>query len=178
MSAPPPVHPQVVALLKEMEGDDEAAGPPELAALRASYLDTALRFGGASEPVAETRDVLAGGVPARAYRPCVPAEPLGAIVWLHGGGWVMGDLDGFDHVCRALANASGQVVVSIGYRLAPEHPFPAPVEDARAAVDLGARRGTGAARVRRVPGRRRRATRPAGTSPRWPRGGWPTGSPG
>ena len=134
MSAPPAIHPQVAALLRQMEGDDAEAAPPELAALRASYLEVALEFGGASEPVAETREVLAGGVPARAYRPCVAAEPLGAILWLHGGGWVMGDLDGFDHVCRALANASGQMVVSVDYRLAPEHPFPAPVEDARAAV--------------------------------------------
>lgn len=134
MSAPPAIHPQVAALLKEMEADDDEAGPPELAALRASYLDAALRFGGASEPVSEIRDVLAGGVPARAYRPCVAAEPLGAMLWLHGGGWVMGDLDGFDHVCRALANAAGQIVISVDYRLAPEHPFPAPVEDARAAV--------------------------------------------
>ena len=134
MSAPPAIHPQIAALLRQMEGDDEEAGPPELAALRASYLDAALQFGGASEPVAETRDVLAGGVPARSYRPCVAAEPLGAILWFHGGGWVMGDLDGFDHVCRALANASGQMVVSVDYRLAPEHPFPAPLEDARAAL--------------------------------------------
>ncbi|MBA2347943.1 MAG: alpha/beta hydrolase [Solirubrobacterales bacterium] len=152
MSAPPAIHPQVAALLKQMEGDDGEAGPPELAAMRASYLDAALRFGGASEPVAETREVLAGGVPARSYRPSVAAEPLGVIVWLHGGGWVMGDLDGFDHVCRALANASGQMVVSIGYRLAPEHPFPAPVEDARAAVgwaldDGPAQLGYDAARV-------------------------------
>ncbi len=152
MSSPPQIHPQVTALLAEQAAGQEAEGPPDLSAIRSSYLDMALRFGGAREEVADVQDVVAGGVCARAYLPAGAATPIGAIVWLHGGGWVMGDLDGFDHVCRALANASGQWVVSVDYRLAPEHPFPAARDDALAAVawalDRGARQlGYDAGRV-------------------------------
>jgi acetyl esterase len=71
---------------------------------------------------------LGGVVPVRAYRP----EGQGAlpvIAYFHGGGWAVGSIDSFDAVCRALANASGAVVASVGYRLAPEHPFPAALED-------------------------------------------------
>jgi acetyl esterase/lipase len=57
----------------------------------------------------------------------------GAIVYFHGGGWVTGDLDSHDSPCRLLAAASGCIVVAVGYRLAPEDPFPAPVDDAIAA---------------------------------------------
>ncbi|HNJ98154.1 MAG TPA: alpha/beta hydrolase [Ilumatobacteraceae bacterium] len=79
--------------------------------------------------VHEIRDLDAGGVPARLYRPSA-ATDLGLLVYFHGGGWVIGDLDGHDDVCRRLANGSGHAVLSIDYRLAPEYPFPAPVEDA------------------------------------------------
>lgn len=135
MSSPPQVHPQVTALLAEQAADQGADGPPDLAALRAGYLPSALKFGGAREEVEEVQTVVAGGVCARAYLPAQTMDPGGVIVWLHGGGWVMGDLDGFDHVCRALANASGHRVVSVDYRLAPEHPYPAARDDALAAVD-------------------------------------------
>ena len=68
------------------------------------------------------------------------AEPSPLLVYFHGGGWVVGDLETHDAVCRALAVASGARVVSVAYRLAPEHPFPAPVDDARAAfADVAAR---------------------------------------
>jgi acetyl esterase len=64
------------------------------------------------------------------------------IVYYHGGGWVAGDLDTHDHPCRLLAKASGARVLSVDYRLAPEHPFPAPVDDALAAFrDAAARAG-------------------------------------
>ena len=134
MSTPPPIHPQVTALLAEPDVAADADGPPGLACLRAGYLAAALRLGGAREEVAEVQDVVAGGPNARAYRPVAACEPLGAIVWCHGGGWLMGDIEGFEHVCRALANAAGHIVVSVDYRLAPEHPFPAALDDALAAV--------------------------------------------
>ena len=103
-----------------------------------------MRLGGAREPVDEVQDLVIGGrLRARSYRPKVTAEPLGAVVWLHGGGWIMGDLEGFDHVCRALAVASGHVVVSVEYRLAPEHPFPAAVQDAWRAVTWALGHGAG-----------------------------------
>jgi acetyl esterase len=133
-----PLHPQVLALA-DVATLHSAEGPAELEAMRADYLETALRLGGALEPVARVEDVVipradGGRVPARAYWPRVAADPLGALLWLHGGGWCVGDLDGFDRVCRSLCNSSGAVVVSVDYRLAPEHPYPAAVEDADAAV--------------------------------------------
>jgi acetyl esterase len=79
-----------------------------------------------------------GDLPIRVYRPESGVEradePLPAIVFCHGGGWVMGTLDSADDVCRALAAGVGAVVVSVDYRLAPEHPFPAAVDDAWAAL--------------------------------------------
>ncbi|MFE6779900.1 alpha/beta hydrolase [Streptomyces sp. NPDC057702] len=67
-------------------------------------------------------------VPVRLYRPHAAAP--GAVVWLHGGGWVMGDVETEHPWAARLAAASGAVVVSVGYRLAPEHPFPAALDDA------------------------------------------------
>src|SRR5262245_17302927 len=68
----------------------------------------------------------ADGVPARLYRDGGP-EPGPAVVYAHGGGWVMGDLDTHDGLCRHLAAASGWAVLSVDYRRAPEHPYPAPL---------------------------------------------------
>ena len=82
--------------------------------------------------VAEVRDVSAGGVPSRLYRPS--AGTLGLLVYYHGGGWVIGGLDSHDNVCRSLAVRTGHAVLSVDYRLAPEHPFPAAVEDALCAL--------------------------------------------
>jgi acetyl esterase len=132
-------HPQVRALIEVAFADADEPGPADLEAERAAYLQTALELGGAIEEVARVEDVVipnveGGRLRARAYWPTVPAEPLGVLVWLHGGGWYVGDVESFDRVTRQLANASGAVCLSIDYRLAPEHPFPAAVHDARSAV--------------------------------------------
>ncbi|MGO9488486.1 MAG: alpha/beta hydrolase [Solirubrobacteraceae bacterium] len=94
---------------------------------------------GAPPPVAEARELTVNGAagPLRA-RLYVPDEAVGAppgplVVYYHGGGWVVGDLDTHDQPCRLLARASGARVLSVAYRLAPENAFPAPVEDALAA---------------------------------------------
>jgi acetyl esterase len=134
------LHPQVEALAKAA-ALQQADDPAELAAMRAEYVESAMRLGGALEPVGAVEDVViarregdGAALPARAYRPKA-LEPVGAVVWLHGGGWCVGDLDGFDRVCRSLCNAAATTVVSVDYRLAPEHPYPAAVHDALLAVD-------------------------------------------
>jgi acetyl esterase len=78
----------------------------------------------------------------RVYRPA-SARPEVALVYLHGGGWVTGDLDYSDEICRILADRAAVTVVSADYRLAPEHPFPAAVDDALRAVDWVAQGGLG-----------------------------------
>ena len=88
-------------------------------------------------PLHEVRDLqiegAAGPLPARLYRPAPPAGPGPGLLYVHGGGFVVGDLDTHDTACRLLARDSGVAVLSVDYRLAPEHPFPAAVEDALAA---------------------------------------------
>ena len=111
-----------------------------------------------------------GDIPVRVYRPAADG-PLGVLVWYHGGGFVIGDLDTADATARDLAAGAGCVVVSVDYRLAPEHRFPAAADDAwavlRWVVDHAAELGgdPGAARRRRrlggrQPRRRRRPPRP------------------
>lgn len=76
-----------------------------------------------------------GDLLARVYAPLSDVqEPLPVIVYFHGGGWVIANLDVYDPSCRALANAAGSIVVSVAYRQAPEHRFPAATQDAHAAV--------------------------------------------
>ncbi|NBE52588.1 alpha/beta hydrolase, partial [Streptomyces boluensis] len=87
----------------------------------------------APEPVAQVVDATADGVPVRVYDPDAgPDAPL--VVFLHGGGFALCDLDSHDAFCRAMAVATGSVVVSVDYRRAPEFPFPAAPEDAFTAL--------------------------------------------
>jgi acetyl esterase len=76
----------------------------------------------------------AGDVPVRVYVPTAEPGPRPVLVYFHGGGWVIGDLESHDATVRALAAASGVTVVAVGYRLAPESQFPAAVDDCLAAV--------------------------------------------
>ncbi len=81
-----------------------------------------------------------GPIPVRTYRGVrtLTGEAVPVLVYFHGGGWVIGDLDSHDWVCRAIANAANCAVVSVDYRLAPEHAFPAAFEDALAATKWAA----------------------------------------
>jgi acetyl esterase len=79
-------------------------------------------------------DLDAGGVPARLYRDDA-SDNRPAIVYAHGGGWVMGNLDTHDGLCRQLVATTGWAVLSVDYRLAPEHPYPAAVDDVWQALD-------------------------------------------
>jgi acetyl esterase len=90
------------------------------------------------EDVAESRDMTVTGplgpIGIRLYRPAGTAttDVLPALVWYHGGGWLLGDLESHDAVCRRFANATRCRVVAVDYRMAPEHPFPAAVDDCAA----------------------------------------------
>jgi len=130
------VHPQVQALLERMS----QAPMPELDSLTPEALRSMMdqpMAQGEPEPVAgvEERTIPgpAGELPVRIYRPEGPG-PHRLLVFFHGGGWVVGTLDTHDGLARALCNAASAVVVSVAYRLAPEHPFPAAPEDCYAAT--------------------------------------------
>jgi acetyl esterase len=125
------LHPQATAILQAMA----ALGGPVIeesnpAEFREYYASRQM-----PSPVQlhEIRDVVAGGVPSRLYRPSNDTN-LGLLVYYHGGGWVIGNLDSHDAVCRSLADRMGHAVLSVDYRLAPEHPFPAAVEDSMCAL--------------------------------------------
>jgi len=105
---------------------EELSAPEAREVFKASNLPS-------TEVVYEIRDVDADGVPCRLYRPSADTN-MGLLVFYHGGGWVIGDLDSHDGVCRSLANKSGHAVLSVDYRLAPEHKFPAAIDDSIAAL--------------------------------------------
>ena len=117
------------------------AGPPAhevpIEQARAGHEAETVHLSGPGEPVAEVRDIAVEApscsIPVRLYRPEGDA-PLPLVAYLHGGGWALGSIESFDTLARALANASGAMIASIGYRLAPEHPFPAGLEDGMCAV--------------------------------------------
>jgi acetyl esterase len=125
-----------------------SAGPPDeadLALVRAERAEA--RTEAAAEPTEEVADVAdldAGGVPARRYR---PAGAVGTMLYLHGGGFVLGDLVTHDGFARRLANRTGWSVVVPDYRRAPEHAWPAADEDCAAAGDWLAAQGDEGPRV-------------------------------
>lgn len=93
------------------------------------------------EPVGSTTDLAIHGpadpIPVRIYTP-EGEPPFPILVYFHGGGWMRGSLDGYDGLCRLLTVETGCLVISVDYRLAPEHPFPAGVEDCYAATEWAA----------------------------------------
>jgi acetyl esterase len=109
-----------------------------VAEARAGYDAFMLEMGGRAAPIGEivdrTIDGPAGRLRVRTYRPAdTVARLLPAILYFHGGGWVMGSLEGYDLVCRYFCARTGCAVVAVDYRLAPEHKFPAAIDDAVAA---------------------------------------------
>ena len=103
-----------------------------------------------------------GGPPVRIYRPS-DAGGLGVVVLLHGGGWTVGNLDTHDNLAREAAVQTGAVVVSVDYRLAPEHPYPAAIDDCWTALAWVSEHAEDS--VVMPPGSRWPETRPAGI---WP----------
>jgi len=108
-------------------------GFAKLGVERSRELVDAMSRPGRGPEVSSVEDVLADDVPVRVYRP-VGAPALPVVVYLHGGGFVLGSLDSHDELCRSLAVGVGAAVVAVGYRLAPEHPFPAAIDDAWSAT--------------------------------------------
>ena len=142
MMPPMALDPQAKALLDalaQMEGPPILESEPDevreaMAALAAmsDAGDEEVR-----EVVEQTIPGPGGDLRVRIYTPVLATEgaPQACLVWYHGGGWVIGDLDTTDGVCRALCGRSAATVISVDYRLAPEHPYPAALDDAEAAFD-------------------------------------------
>jgi acetyl esterase len=133
-----PLDPQLQAMRDQRERDNV---PPlytmSLTEARAADLASIRASGGEPEPVNEVVNLTipgpGGDLPLRLYRPAA-GRPLPTLLYFFGGGWVLGTIDTADGVARSLANSAGALVAVVGYRLAPEHPFPAAVEDCYAAV--------------------------------------------
>ncbi|MEO4012330.1 alpha/beta hydrolase [Pseudomonas rossensis] len=102
-----------------------------LGGLRQAYSDMCRAFTPSRPDGLYVVDFELAGVPVRSYQPPVspPTSGCPCIVYLHGGGWVVGDLDSHDFICAELASTLGVLVIAVDYRLAPEHPFPAAFED-------------------------------------------------
>ena len=130
-------HPEVQAVLDVLDREQTpalSALTPEGARAQFAQMNDLLE----GESVSLTQDLEMSGpdgpIPLRVYRP-VDEDGLPVLVYLHGGGFVVGDIESHDNVCSILANRMEALVVSVDYRLAPEHPFPAALEDAYAAVE-------------------------------------------
>jgi acetyl esterase len=150
--------PQVAALLERVK----VAGLPSYHTVspseaRRMFLETRRALQPPAPDVASAEDFVipgpGGSIPVRYYRPkgSTPGQELPALVYYHGGGWVIGDLSSHDVLCRELANQAHCAVVSVEYRKAPEHKFPAAVDDAVAAFSWirarAVRRGIDATRI-------------------------------
>lgn len=140
-----PLDSQAQTLLEKIE----ASGIPPLHTLPVEEARQAMSdlFGRKKNPApvhqVEDRDISgpSGSIPVRIYTP-EGSGPFPALVYFHGGGWVLGSIETHDPICRELAQSVGCVVISVDYRLAPEHPFPMPLEDCYAAVSWVARHAT------------------------------------
>ena len=139
-----PVDPAIqgmLSLLEAMGNKTLASGSPEEARTAFRTLTVDLRQPDSIVPVRVTEDLVvpgaAGDLPARIYRPEADV-PLPTIVFFHGGGFVIGDVETHDNQCRTVCREVEAVVLSVGYRVAPEAPFPAPVEDCLAATQWAA----------------------------------------
>jgi len=125
----------VVRRLEELKAPPAHAQTPESG--RRTFRERAGEFG--TDPEIDRTAEFAirgpdgGDLPIRLYAHG-DGDDRPVLLWFHGGGWVRGDLDTHDHVCRELARETGWLVLSVGYRLAPENPFPAALDDAYAAT--------------------------------------------
>ncbi|UGS36677.1 alpha/beta hydrolase [Capillimicrobium parvum] len=129
-----PLHPEVARVVVTMPAPPDELDPVAMRADQEAHvppLDERL-------PLAAVQDATAGDVPVRIY---TPTGADGWLVYIHGGAFFLGSLDTHDHVARSLAEATGATVVSVGYRLAPEAPYPAGLDDCYAVVRWMAEHG-------------------------------------
>lgn len=147
-----PLDPELADFLELIElgrlgGKQRPIHELSVAEARAAFARTTAIFEGGPEPVAATQELRlptrdGADIAARLYRPKALADsPLPVLLFLHGGGYVLGDLDSHDGVCRDLAHRSGWAVLSPDYRLAPEHKFPTALSDSLDAVQWLATQG-------------------------------------
>jgi acetyl esterase len=130
------IDPQVEAYLERLQ----ALGVPPIQELTPAQARA--NFAASIEPLFGPVDAVASiedretddGVPVRIYRPDDSGSSSAALVFFHGGGWVVGSIETHDGITRALANRSGCIVVSVDYRVAPEHRFPVAIDDAWSAT--------------------------------------------
>ncbi len=123
-----PLHPQAETICDAVNALERPVRSDEtLQTLRAGF-GMLLLLAGEPEPVFAIEDRDAEGVPVRIYRPSADPD-LPIVVYFHGGGWTIGTVEQFDPILRQVANVTGAIVVAPEYRLAPEHPFPAGVDD-------------------------------------------------
>lgn len=129
-------HPVACAVMEVLAANGPAPGA-SLAAIRKAHIQSRRPFLAPLEPVHDILRILeAGRPPLIVIRPkgFQPGERRPGILYLHGGGWTLGAFETYEPFLRQLANATGSVLVWVEYRLAPEHPFPAAYDDARAAL--------------------------------------------
>ncbi len=134
-----PLEPDAAKLLEAIRTAGSPLALTTPAAARQQYDQARANVASPPPPVGRVRNITIpgpGGAPLalRLYRPDQGDEPLPTLLYFHGGGWVLGNLESHDSVCRALTLRSGFAVLSVDYRLAPEHRFPAAIEDAEAAL--------------------------------------------
>ncbi|MEE9284176.1 MAG: alpha/beta hydrolase [Dehalococcoidia bacterium] len=129
------LHPQAQAALEQFNARYARVEGPVTLEMRRKMMEDDPRTSGPE--VASVENLAIPGpeteLPVRVYTPQGDG-PWGALVWFHGGGWVIGSVESHDGVCRSLCVAAGCVVVNVGYRLAPEAKFPGPAEDCYAAT--------------------------------------------
>jgi acetyl esterase len=139
----PTLDPAFAAMIAEQEAAAKAQPMPPLDQLPPEMVRAGYRMQRQAQDQNAPKDVeagdikvagAAGEIPGRLYRPAGIVEPSGLLVYFHGGGFVIGDLETHDGHCRRLAALAGCKVLAVDYRLAPEHPFPAGHDDALAAT--------------------------------------------
>ena len=119
---------EVLRYFEQNPGDD-TDGVTDIRSLRSQTHEVGLRVRGELPSIQASSDVVLNGVTARMYVPEDRFNPRLGLIWIHGGGWMHGDLDVYDGVARAFANELGCEVVAVDYALAPEHPFPEGFDD-------------------------------------------------